>query len=199
LHVVWLIIIVGVTAVIQIAAVVSILRDPSVAEWVSVLVALYVLSISLAGYGMSKLYGIGGAKNKTPVHLPDARQGQRPTLTTSPLTSLREALPAAESDLVTVQGNKPPKTLMISFIINGIVGLLIGVVSVSWFEVLAACVGWGVGIWLLILVALRTGQGPIKPSSGLFFSSPRLTRFIVWWLIGFVPSVIVGSLIYALR
>jgi hypothetical protein len=67
----------------------------------------------------------------------DARQG--PTPTTSPLTSVIEAVPAAtsswaaESGPGTRQGDKPPMTLMICFIINGIVGLLIVAVSVSWF------------------------------------------------------------------
>ena len=71
LHVGWLFIIMGIVAIVQIATVVSILRDPSVAEWFSILVTLYVFSISLASFGMTELFGIGGIKNKQPIYLPD--------------------------------------------------------------------------------------------------------------------------------
>jgi hypothetical protein len=50
---------------------VSILRDPSVAEWVSVLVVLYLLSISLASFGMSKLFGIMRPKDRLAIYLPE--------------------------------------------------------------------------------------------------------------------------------
>jgi hypothetical protein len=71
LHVGWQVTLVVIVAAVQIGTVISILRDPSVAEWVSVLVTLYVLSISLVSFGMSKLFGIGRVKNKPPIYLPE--------------------------------------------------------------------------------------------------------------------------------
>ena len=71
MHVGWLVVITGFITVVQLATLVSILRDPSVAEWFSVLVFLYVVSASLGSFGMSKLFGIGSVKNKPPIYLPD--------------------------------------------------------------------------------------------------------------------------------
>jgi len=90
-----------------------------------------------------------------------------------------------ESDRATYLVRRPPKILMISFLMNGIVGLLIGGLSVSWAEVLVACVGWGIVTWLL--VALIAFRGSYKP------------RFIIWWSISFASSLIVGSLTYIVR
>jgi hypothetical protein len=78
-----------------------------------------------------------------------------------------------------------------------VAGLLIGAASKSWFDVLISSVGWGVVSWLYVV--LIAGRASYKPGTKLIFDSPRLTRFIVWTLSGFVTSFIVGGLIYAGR
>jgi hypothetical protein len=86
---------------------------------------------------------------------------------------------------------------LISYVADVIAGLLIGLANESWFEVLVSCVGWGFVSWLFVM--LLGGRASYKPGTQLFFGSPRLTRFIVWWSSGFTISLIIGSLTYAAR
>jgi hypothetical protein len=74
---------------------------------------------------------------------------------------------------------------MTALFFNAIVGLLIGLLSASWFEVLLACVGCGGVNWLMVAPIAR--RGTYKP------------RFIIWWSISFVPSLIVANLTYIVR
>jgi hypothetical protein len=60
-----------IVAAVQIATVVSILIDPSVGEWFSILVVLYVISVALASLGISRVSGIGEVKMKPAINLPD--------------------------------------------------------------------------------------------------------------------------------
>jgi hypothetical protein len=78
-----------------------------------------------------------------------------------------------------------------------VAGLAIGAASKLWFDVLISSVGWGIVSWLFVV--LIAGRASYKPGTKLIFGSPRLTRFIVWSLSGFVTSLIVGGLIYAGR
>ena len=76
-----------------------------------------------------------------------------------------------------------------------IAGFLIGAANTSWFEVLISSLGYGFAAWLV--VALLAGKAEYKP--GLFFGSPALTRFIVWWTTAFAMSLAVGLLTYGVR
>jgi hypothetical protein len=94
---------------------------------------------------------------------------------------------SAENDSATQQGHMPPKSLIISSFANGIVGLFIGKVSVSWLDILVACVCWGILIWALLTLIAITRRWSHKP------------RFIIWWSISSVPSLIIGTLTYIVR
>jgi hypothetical protein len=86
---------------------------------------------------------------------------------------------------------------LLSFLSNAIAGFLIGLANDAWLDVLVVCAAWGVVSWLFI--EWVGGRASYKPGTELFFGSPRLTRFIVWWSSGFVISLIIGSLTYAVR
>jgi hypothetical protein len=91
---------------------------------------------------------------------------------------------------------------LVSFFIDVIAGLLIGLADQPWFEVIVACAGWGIVSWLFVV--LITGRvsykaGTSKPATRIFFNSPRLSRFIVWWSSGFGISLAVASLTHAAR
>ena len=57
--------------VIQVAAVVSILQEPSAARWISILVAAYVFSVYLIVIGMNKILGTVKPTQIKPVVLSD--------------------------------------------------------------------------------------------------------------------------------
>jgi hypothetical protein len=57
--------------------------------------------------------------------------------------------------------------------------------------------GWGIVTGLF--VALIASGWSYEPGTKLFFGSPILTRFIVWWSISLVTALIAGSLTYAVR
>jgi hypothetical protein len=57
--------------VIQISAVVSILREPSFARWLSILIAGYVISIYIVVIGMKKILGTAKAMQHTPIMVSD--------------------------------------------------------------------------------------------------------------------------------
>lgn len=57
--------------VIQISTVVSILREPSFARWLSILIAAYVISIYVIVIGMKKVLGTAKPLQKTPIVLSD--------------------------------------------------------------------------------------------------------------------------------
>jgi hypothetical protein len=84
-----------------------------------------------------------------------------------------------------------------SIVIDAIAGVLIGAVNVSWWAVLIASAVWGLVVWFY--VAVRAGQATYKPDTPLLFGSPRLSRFVVWWISAFSTSAIAGSIIYAVR
>jgi hypothetical protein len=86
---------------------------------------------------------------------------------------------------------------LLSFFIDVIAGLLIGWANESWFGVIVACAGWGIVSW--ILVVLISGRVSYKPSRRVFFNSPQLTRFIVWWSSGFGISLAVGGVTHAVE
>jgi hypothetical protein len=122
---------------------------------------------------------------------------------TSPPTTPTAAPPAAtslsragENGRATHQGHRL-RAHLIHFSINAIAGLLIGGASGSWFDVLVSSMGWGIVTGLF--VALIASGWSYEPGTKLFFGSPILTRFIVWWSISLVTSLIVGSLTYAVR
>ena len=117
----------------------------------------------------------------------DVFSGLYPDLGTQVFGDTMPAAPPATTLLSrTTENNRathqrPPKRLVVSFLIIGIVGLLIGGVGASWFEVLVVCMGWGVVTWLLrVLIALKASQGSHKSGPSLFSGSTGLTRFIVW-------------------
>jgi hypothetical protein len=86
---------------------------------------------------------------------------------------------------------------LLSFVSNIFAGLLIGLANDTWFGVLFACAAWGVVTWLFIEWVGGRGRAVYTPEAGLFFGSPTLTGFIVWWSSGFVISAVIGSLTYA--
>jgi hypothetical protein len=57
--------------VIQISAVVSILREPSAARWLSILIAAYVISVYLVVIGMKKILSTAKPTQKMPIVLSD--------------------------------------------------------------------------------------------------------------------------------
>lgn len=88
--------------------------------------------------------------------------------------------------------------LMILLFLSALAGLSIGAANASWLGVLLASVVWGILIWLFrVFIALVSGRAP--KSDKLLFGSRTLTRFIVWCLISFAASLIIGSLTYAVR
>jgi hypothetical protein len=86
---------------------------------------------------------------------------------------------------------------LVSFFIDVIAGLLIGLANESWFEIVVVCAGWGVVSWLLVV--LISGRVSYKPTRRVFFNSPQLTRFIVWWSSGFGISLAVGAVTHAVQ
>jgi hypothetical protein len=72
-----------------------------------------------------------------------------------------------------------------------VAGILIGPANQTWFEVLVSSVGWGFVAWLLVVFV--TGRASYKPDS------PALTRFIVWWTIAAGTSLVIGSIVFAVR
>jgi hypothetical protein len=72
-----------------------------------------------------------------------------------------------------------------------VAGVLIGPANQTWFEVLVSSVGWVFVAWLFIVIV--TGRASYKPDS------PALTRFIVWWTIAVGISLVVGSIVFAVR
>jgi hypothetical protein len=83
-----------------------------------------------------------------------------------------------------------PIDQMISFR-DVIAGVLIGAANQSWFEVFISSIGWAFVGWLYVTII--AGKAGYKPGTRLFFGSPALSRFIVWWTTAFVTSLIVGA------
>ena len=73
-----------------------------------------------------------------------------------------------------------------------IAGVVIGAANQSWLMVFVSSLAWGFFAWCL--VASVTGSD--KPGTILFFKSPALTRFIIWWTTAFVTSFVVGAAVY---
>jgi hypothetical protein len=77
-----------------------------------------------------------------------------------------------------------------------VVGILIGAANTSWFGVFLSSLGWGFVAWFTIV--LLGGRAEYKLGSVLFFGSPSVTRFIVWWTTAFATSL-TGVLTYGAR
>jgi hypothetical protein len=78
-----------------------------------------------------------------------------------------------------------------------VAGVLIGAVNTSWLAVFVSSLGWGFVAWSI--VALLAGRSEYKVGTVLFFGSPALTRFIVWWTTAFATSLIAGAITYGVR
>ena len=99
--------------------------------------------------------------------------------------------PATDEDF----GERPA----ISMVVGGemmslrdiVADVLIGPANQTWFEVLVSSVGWGFVAWLLVVFVM--GGASYKPDS------PALTRFIVWWTIAAGTSLVIGSIVFAVR
>jgi len=78
-----------------------------------------------------------------------------------------------------------------------IAGVLIGAVNESWPIIFVVSIGWGFISW--ILVSITTGKAQYKPGTRLFFGSPALSRFIVWWTTAFCVSLFFASVTYLVR
>jgi hypothetical protein len=85
---------------------------------------------------------------------------------------------------------------MISFL-DVVAGVLIGAVNPTWLGVLASSVAWGFGVW--VYLALTAGRANYKPGTLVFFGSPALTRFMVWWTTAAATSLVVGSIVFVVR
>jgi len=80
--------------------------------------------------------------------------------------------------------------------INGFPGLFFGAANESWFGVIVASLVWSILVGLCrVFVGLRSGRASESNTP----RSPTITRFIFWWSISFVTSLIVGSFTYAIR
>jgi hypothetical protein len=69
-----------------------------------------------------------------------------------------------------------------------IAGILIGSMNEAWLTVFALCIVWGFVSWLFISVVARKAEYKSVPR--LFFGSPALSRFIVWWTTAFAVSLL---------
>jgi hypothetical protein len=78
-----------------------------------------------------------------------------------------------------------------------VAGILIGAANQSWAAVFIVSIAWGFVAWGY--VALVTGRADYKPGTVLFFRSPALTRFIVWWTTAVATSLAFASIIYGVR
>ena len=74
-----------------------------------------------------------------------------------------------------------------ALIVDVVAGFLIGIGSQTWLSVLGASMFWGVLRWLLTEMTKTS------------FAPPKLSRFIVWWLLGFNISLVIGSAVYAVK
>jgi hypothetical protein len=88
-----------------------------------------------------------------------------------------------------------PRAFIIYSVVNTVAGLVIGVANVSWFYVFLTSLVWGVVTWLVVTLI----SGRASKSKTLFFGSPTITRFIIWCLISFLTSLIVGTFAFAIR
>jgi hypothetical protein len=78
-----------------------------------------------------------------------------------------------------------------------VAGVLIGAISDSWGGVIVSCIAWGFVAWGY--VALQAGRAAYTPGTVLFFGSPRLFRFTVWWTTAVATALVFGGIAYGVR
>jgi hypothetical protein len=88
-------------------------------------------------------------------------------------------------------------TFLVVIVFHIIAGVLIGTANTSWLEVFVSSLIYGFAVWYII--GLFGVRSEYKPGTILFFGSPALTRFIVWWTTAFTVSLTVGALTYGVH
>jgi hypothetical protein len=82
-------------------------------------------------------------------------------------------------------------------VLSVLVGLSIGMVAKGWGQVLVSCIAWGFICWLLVWSF--AGNAEYKPGTPLFYGSPALTHFIVWWPAAFLVSLASATVVQFMR
>jgi hypothetical protein len=86
---------------------------------------------------------------------------------------------------------------LLSEVLSLAVGVSIGLTAEGWTQVLAGCVGWG--FVCCFLLPRFIGDAGYEPGAMLFFGSPALTRFIVWWPTAVFVSLTSASVVQFIR
>jgi hypothetical protein len=76
-------------------------------------------------------------------------------------------------------------------------GVLIGVTNQTWLGVLVSSAAWAFVVWLYIVMI--AGPAKYTPGTALFVGSEALSRFVVWWTTAAATSLVVGSIVFAVR
>jgi hypothetical protein len=76
-------------------------------------------------------------------------------------------------------------------------GVLIGATNQTWLGVLVSAAAWAFVVWLYIVMI--AGPAKYTPGPALFLGSEAFTRFVVWWTTAAATSLVVGSIVFAVR
>ena len=76
-------------------------------------------------------------------------------------------------------------------------GVLIGATNQTWLGVLVFSAAWAFVVWFYIVMI--AGPAKYTPGTALFFGSEAFTKLAIWWTTAAATSLVVGSIVFAVR